>query len=165
MRRAYARQGQGSSMSSRRAPFRLLPSTMGNLDLAVLRPENQRPTHVTPLIAALAAGLFREQLVVLGRRPSAAPVVRRRAGGLARSSGNVKEEERSSLRRALAMALCPEGTQNIEAPIGWRVHPRQPFMRRVGLVDVQGKVPKALFEVRGLVQGFRLICADVLLVI
>ena len=77
MRRAQTRQGQGPRVSLRNAPFRLLPSTMGNLDLAVLRPENQRPTHVTPRIAVLAAGLFREQLVVLGRRPSA---VTRRSG-------------------------------------------------------------------------------------
>jgi DNA (cytosine-5)-methyltransferase 1 len=78
IRRAHPRQGQGPRVSSHSAPFRLLPSTMGNLDLAVLRPENQRPTHVTPRIAALAAGLFREQLVVLGRPPSA--VTRRSAG-------------------------------------------------------------------------------------
>ena len=129
---------------------------MGNLDLAVLRPENQRPTHVTPRIAALATGLFREQLVILGRRPSTAPVMGRRVGGLTGSGGggwggNAKEE-RSSLLRALAMALCPEGTQNVEAPVSWRVHPRQPFMRRVGLVDVRGLVPKAFFEVRQCVQ-------------
>ena len=131
---------------------------MGNLDLAVLRPENQRQTHVTPRIAALATGLFREQLVVLGRRPSAAPVMRRRAGGFAGSSegggwGGDAKEERNRLLRAIAMALCPEGTQTVEAPVSWRVHPRQSFMHRVGLVDVRGLVPKALFEVRGRVQG------------
>ncbi|KAI9429370.1 hypothetical protein BJY52DRAFT_1345301 [Lactarius psammicola] len=141
MRRAHTRQGPG-----------LAPPTMGNIDLAVLRPENQRPTHVTPRIAALAKGLFREQLVVLGRRPSAAPVTWRRAGKFAGSSvgggqGGSAKEERSSLLRAVAMALCPEGTQSIEAPVRWRVHPRQPFMHRVGLVDVRGLVPKVLFEV------------------
>ncbi len=154
MRRAHTRQGQGPRVSSHRAPFRLLAPTMGNLDLAVLRPENQRPTHVTPRIAALAAGLFREQLVVLGRRPSTAPVTRRRAGEFAGTSGGGRrggnaKEERSSLLRAVAMALCPEGTQSVEAPVRWRVHLRQPFMHRVGLVDVRGLVPKALFEVRG----------------
>ena len=133
-------------MPSRSTPFRLLPSTMGNLDLAVLRPENQRPTHVTPRIAALAAGLFREQLVVLGRRPSA---VTRRSGGRVIWGGNPKDE-RSSLLRAIAMALCPEGTQSIEAPTRWRLHPRQPFMERVGLVHISGLIPKTFFEVRGL---------------
>ncbi|KAF8262785.1 S-adenosyl-L-methionine-dependent methyltransferase [Lactarius quietus] len=134
LRRVRAPQDQGPRVSLRSAPFRLLPSTMGNLDLAVLRPENQRPTHVTPRIAELAAGLFREQLIVLGRRSSA--VTQRRAGGW---SGNAKDE-RSCLLRAIAMALCPEGTQSIEAPTSWRLHPRQPFMRRVGLVDIRGLV-------------------------
>jgi hypothetical protein len=135
---------------------------MGNLDLAVLRPENQRQTHVTSRIAELAAGLFREQLVVLGRRPSAAPVIWRRAGGLAGGGGwgRKAKEERSSLLRAMAMALCPEGTQRVQAPASWRVHPRQPFMHRVGLVDMRGQVQK--FEVRGLVPGPGLICADAL---
>ena len=139
---------------SHRMPFRLLPSTMGNIDLAVLRPENQRPTHVTPRIAALASGLFPEQLVILGRRP-AAPAMRRRAGGLAGGGGwgGKAEEERSSLLRAMAMALCPDGTQSVEAPASWRVHPRQAFMHRVGLVDTRGQVPKAFFEVRVLVPG------------
>ncbi|KAI1797446.1 S-adenosyl-L-methionine-dependent methyltransferase [Ganoderma leucocontextum] len=48
----------------------LEPKTMtGNPDLAVLRPENQRPTHVTPLIDTLALGLFREHLQVIGAAP------------------------------------------------------------------------------------------------
>jgi len=46
------------------------------------------------------------------------------------------------------MALCPEGTQSVEALAHWRVHPRQLFMHCVGLVDVRGQVPKALFKVR-----------------
>lgn len=146
MRRTQMRQGQGPGVPSRSTPFRLLPSTIGNLDLAVLRPENQRPTHVTPRIAALAAGLFREQLVVLGRRPSA---VTRRSGGSA-TWGAKPKEERSALLRAIAMALCPEGTQSIEAPTRWRLHPRQPFMERVGLVHISGLVSKTFFEVRGL---------------
>lgn len=40
----------------------------GKLDLAVLRPENQTTTHVTPRIALLAQGLFRETMFVLGPR-------------------------------------------------------------------------------------------------
>ena len=44
---------------------------IGNLDLAVLKAENQNPTHVTPRIAALAQGLVREELVVVGPPPPA----------------------------------------------------------------------------------------------
>lgn len=128
-----------SRIHPRRAPFRL-PATVGNPDLAVLRPENQHQTHVTPLIAALAAGLFREQLVVLGRH---LPAPRFRRG-----SANVSTGERNALVRALAMALCAEGTQKIEAPVDWRIHPRRPFMRRIALCDVRGLLPKVVFEVR-----------------
>jgi hypothetical protein len=129
-----------SRTNPRRAPFRL-PATIGNPDIAVLRPENQHPTHVTPRIAALAAGLFREQLVVLGRQ---FPAARLRRG----SSSSVSKGERDALVRALAMALCAEGTQSIEAPVDWRVHPRRPFMHRVALCDVRGLLPKTVFEVR-----------------
>ncbi|PFH48401.1 hypothetical protein AMATHDRAFT_5836 [Amanita thiersii Skay4041] len=41
----------------------------GNLDLAVLSPENQNVTCVTPHIAALAEGLVQEELIVVGPRP------------------------------------------------------------------------------------------------
>lgn len=49
---------------------RYLPKSkvLSNLDLAVLKVENQKATHVTPLIAALAEGLVREELVVVGPR-------------------------------------------------------------------------------------------------
>ncbi|KDQ62886.1 hypothetical protein JAAARDRAFT_53111 [Jaapia argillacea MUCL 33604] len=48
----------------------LLPSLLrGNLDLAVLKPENQNPTHVTPFIASLASTYFSERLVVVGPPP------------------------------------------------------------------------------------------------
>ncbi|SJL06388.1 uncharacterized protein ARMOST_09724 [Armillaria ostoyae] len=40
-----------------------------DLDTTVLKPENQTPTHVTPAIATLAEGLFREDLQVLGAPP------------------------------------------------------------------------------------------------
>ena len=122
-----------SRILPRRAPFRL-PATVGNPDIAVLRPENQHPTHVTPRIAALAAGLFREQLVVLGRQ---LPVPRLRRGTGAR----VSKGERDALVRAIAMALCAEGTQSIEAPVDWCVHPRRPFMHRIALCNVRGLLP------------------------
>ncbi|KAI0640019.1 S-adenosyl-L-methionine-dependent methyltransferase [Trametes polyzona] len=44
-------------------------SLTGNLDLAVLRPENQNPTHVSALVDSLALGLFHEHLKVVGPRP------------------------------------------------------------------------------------------------
>ncbi|KAA1471594.1 S-adenosyl-L-methionine-dependent methyltransferase, partial [Dentipellis sp. KUC8613] len=47
-----------------------LQGSTADRDLAVLRPEQQNPTHVTPLISVLAAGLFRERLVVVGPRPA-----------------------------------------------------------------------------------------------
>lgn len=39
---------------------------IGNVDLAVLRVENQNPTHVTPFIASLSFGLVRERFRVIG---------------------------------------------------------------------------------------------------
>jgi hypothetical protein len=118
-----------------------LPAGVGNLDIAVLRPENQHPTHVTPRIAELATGLFREQLVVLGRR---LPASRSRRV----TDASVYKRERDTLMHALAMALCANGTQSIEAPVSWRVHPRRPFMNRVALCDVRGLLPKVAFTVR-----------------
>ncbi|KZT09519.1 S-adenosyl-L-methionine-dependent methyltransferase [Laetiporus sulphureus 93-53] len=41
----------------------------GNIDLAILRPENQSHIHVTPLIDQLAYGLFQEHLQVVGAKP------------------------------------------------------------------------------------------------
>lgn len=50
-----------------------IKSIIGNPDLAVLKPENQTPTHVTPSIALLAQGLVTEQLIVLGPPPPPPP--------------------------------------------------------------------------------------------
>ena len=44
---------------------------IANTDLAVLKAENQNPTHVTPRIADLARGLVREELIVVGPQPPA----------------------------------------------------------------------------------------------
>ncbi|EIW64172.1 S-adenosyl-L-methionine-dependent methyltransferase [Trametes versicolor FP-101664 SS1] len=46
-----------------------LTSLTGNLDLLVLRPEKQNPTHVSALIDVLALGLFHEHLKVVGPPP------------------------------------------------------------------------------------------------
>ncbi|KAI9070389.1 S-adenosyl-L-methionine-dependent methyltransferase [Trametes sanguinea] len=56
-------------------PPRLVDFTKltGNLDTAVLRPDKQNPTHVSPLVDNLAQGLFHEHLKVVGppqRRPT-----------------------------------------------------------------------------------------------
>lgn len=48
---------------------RIFPQLSKNLDLTVLRPENQNPTHVTPLIDQLAQGWFNERLHVVGVKP------------------------------------------------------------------------------------------------
>lgn len=42
---------------------------LGNPDLAVLRPENQSSTHVTPRIGAMARGYFKGDLIVVGPPP------------------------------------------------------------------------------------------------
>ncbi|PCH37981.1 S-adenosyl-L-methionine-dependent methyltransferase [Wolfiporia cocos MD-104 SS10] len=49
----------------------------GNIDLVVLRPENQNRTHVTPLIDRLSLGLFQEHLEVVGARTPAKRDIRR----------------------------------------------------------------------------------------
>lgn len=48
-------------------------TSKGSKDLAVLRPENQNATHVTPRISKLANGWFREQLVGVGPPPRVEP--------------------------------------------------------------------------------------------
>ncbi|KAF5385343.1 hypothetical protein D9615_001032 [Tricholomella constricta] len=58
---------KGAAPRNRKAPP--IKSLLGNLDLAVMKKENQNPTHVTPRIAALAQGLVYEDLVVVGGRP------------------------------------------------------------------------------------------------
>lgn len=50
-------------------------TSKGSKDLAVLRRENQNVTHVTPRIAKLATGWFRERLVVAGPPPLADPAI------------------------------------------------------------------------------------------
>ncbi|KAF8131609.1 S-adenosyl-L-methionine-dependent methyltransferase [Boletus edulis] len=49
------------------------PEYTGNLDLAVLRENNLNPTHVTPRIAKIARGLFRENLWVVASKPHGEP--------------------------------------------------------------------------------------------
>lgn len=60
-----------------RLPVPPIPVIKGNVnrDLAVLRPENQNATHVTPRIAKLATGWFKERLVVVGSHPPRDPSI------------------------------------------------------------------------------------------
>ncbi|KIM47705.1 hypothetical protein M413DRAFT_15837 [Hebeloma cylindrosporum] len=53
----------------KRKPVPMRKGLIGNPDLAVLKAENQNPTRVTPRIAKLAQGLFREELMVVGGAP------------------------------------------------------------------------------------------------
>lgn len=53
----------------KRKPAPMRKGLVGNPDLAVLKAENQNPTRVTPRIAKLAQGLFREELMVVGGVP------------------------------------------------------------------------------------------------
>lgn len=61
-RRRHARGPRSKHLPKSRA-------TIGNIDLAVLKAENQNATHVTPRIAKLAQGLFREEIEVVGPPP------------------------------------------------------------------------------------------------
>lgn len=68
--RAPATQPRRAQAPGPRHPSLSFMNLQGpNVDLAVLRPENQNRTHVTPLIDQLASKLFREQLVIVGPRP------------------------------------------------------------------------------------------------
>ncbi|KAF8346872.1 S-adenosyl-L-methionine-dependent methyltransferase [Amanita rubescens] len=74
------KQALSSTPRSRRVPRANMPQPRnrqlpynrampGNQDLAVLKPENQSVTHVTPRIAELIRGLVREEIYVIGARP------------------------------------------------------------------------------------------------
>lgn len=56
---------------NRRPPPPIKSLSSADIDLAVLQPQNQIPTHVTPLIASLAQGMVSEELMVVGGRPPA----------------------------------------------------------------------------------------------
>ncbi|EMD32847.1 hypothetical protein CERSUDRAFT_99217 [Gelatoporia subvermispora B] len=64
-----ALQNQHDSLVRQRMLPRQSRWATADIDVLVLRPENQTPTSVTPFIARLAYGLFRERFVVLGPRP------------------------------------------------------------------------------------------------
>lgn len=69
-----------SPQQARRPPAVRLPPSIStracinNVDLRVLRPENQNRTYVTPLISQLAKGLFREKVRVAGHARAERPL-------------------------------------------------------------------------------------------
>ncbi len=129
--------------------FRLLPP---NLESCAAARELAPDAHN----AALATGLFRKQLVVLGRRPSAAPVMRGRVGCLQVA---VREEVGAGTPGKSGAAFCARSrrrcvprVRRASRPAYWRVqgrvHPCQPFIHCVGLADVRRLVPKMQFRAR-----------------
>jgi len=92
-------------LSRNRKLRRALPVLLkGSLDVAVLRPERQTQTRVTPLIGSLASGLFQEQLKIVGSEPSPPSeeaVMKQR-----------KQEQQAAtrLRRLIEKALRPRKT-------------------------------------------------------
>ncbi|KAL0951895.1 hypothetical protein HGRIS_008552 [Hohenbuehelia grisea] len=67
---------QGRTPRRGRTLARLFQHSLENIDTAVLRPENQTPTHVTPLIGRLAQPYVNESLQVVGPpRPLVDPAV------------------------------------------------------------------------------------------
>lgn len=108
-----------TNIRSRPTPPQLLRTTLssypaiGNVDLAVLRPEAQNPTHVTPLIAKLAAGLFRENLVVVGPPPQ--PL-------------NPSIAQQEAKRRRAFLLACTNGERNRTKEIDF---PRNERLREI----------------------------------
>lgn len=115
----------------------LEPNTMtGNPDLAVLRPENQRPTHVTPLIDTLALGLFREHLQVIG-----APPKRLTAHQVKQRQKKVLEHIRDLLMRRL------EDQPEIEFPQREQLHGR--YWKQVKIRGEEFKVNRSTLSLKG----------------
>jgi len=81
---------------SKRKPPLMKKGLIGNPDLAVLKAENQNPTRVTPRIAKLAQGLFREELMVVGGAP---PPVNKA------EEENARKKMLARLRRLISLAM------------------------------------------------------------
>ncbi|TFY55316.1 hypothetical protein EVG20_g9367 [Dentipellis fragilis] len=122
-------QGPSRSQPQKRSTLtrlqeRLQGST-ANRDLAVLRPEQQNPTHVTPLISVLAAGLFREQLIVVGPKPAqpSRAVLRRR-----------RERERQTIIRSIAVAL--RENVRVSAIRQWQLERGSEYLTKLKVGDI-----------------------------
>ncbi|KAH9901025.1 S-adenosyl-L-methionine-dependent methyltransferase [Cubamyces lactineus] len=113
-------QRQFQASSSTTQPVRRPPppqiidpaSLSGNLDIAVLQPNKQNPTHVSPLIDGLALGLFHEHLKVVGppqRRPGKAALKRQQAVMTA------------ELLKLIHRARVPEQKVSVKFPAGRRL--------------------------------------------
>lgn len=90
--------------------------TVGNIDVSLLRQENQNPTHVTSHIANLASGLFREQMMVVGRRTHGVgkEVLTRRESV---QFNSMKKYQRQTLLKVKAVKWRPEWA--VDRNIGW----------------------------------------------
>lgn len=111
------RPARRAAVHSQPPPIR---SLSGNLDLAVLKVENQNPTHVTPLIAALAEGLIQEELVVVGPRPTppAKAVID-------------AQKERARARLGALIAKARKSKKYVDYKKVDRLQPRSPFVKAV----------------------------------
>lgn len=90
--------------------------TVGNIDVSLLRQENQNPTHVTSHIANLASGLFREQMFVVGKRIDKVrkEVLKKRESA---QLNNMKKYQRQALLKVKAVKWRPEWA--VDRNIGW----------------------------------------------
>ncbi|TFK17694.1 S-adenosyl-L-methionine-dependent methyltransferase [Coprinopsis marcescibilis] len=102
---------------------------VGNKDLWVLRPENQNPTHVTPLIASLAKGLVLEELKVVGPPP--------------RAPNRAALEEQRKKRQAQVIRLIKRG-RNPNRKYYWRREDKlsagSAYLSRITVEDEEYKV-------------------------
>lgn len=90
--------------------------TGGNIDLSLLRQENQNPTHVTSHIANLAYGLFREQMIVVGQRTREVgrDVLKKRESAQFR---RMKEYQRLTFLKTKGVKWRPEWA--VDRNLGW----------------------------------------------
>ncbi|KAF8079195.1 S-adenosyl-L-methionine-dependent methyltransferase [Lyophyllum atratum] len=100
---------KGASRNRRAPPIKALLGS--NIDAAVLKAENQIPTHVTPFIASLAQGLVYEELVVVGVRPPPPNMAQKEAQ---------KEAAHARLCELVELAL-KQHRKRVDIPIEHRV--------------------------------------------
>ncbi|KAG5635917.1 hypothetical protein H0H81_009679 [Sphagnurus paluster] len=91
-----------------------------DIDLAVLKRENQVPTHVTPRIAELARGLVYEELVVVGVRPPPENKALKEAQ---------KEAARQRLRSLVLKVIDRNANKHVSVEKKDRVRPNSRYVR------------------------------------
>ncbi|THH08718.1 hypothetical protein EW146_g8903 [Bondarzewia mesenterica] len=117
-------QGSSASQHRRGRPSPLQGIALGNLDLAVLRPENQNQTQITPLISMLATGLFQGQLAVVGA-PLKTPTKGEQKCRCDNEYALVVQFVRTALEDKKPIRSRPE----------WRRKPRSPWLNTVRVGD------------------------------